>query len=99
MYDPLVTQAILAGIFGIISVVAATNYLKKLIIKDTMSPFVKTVLGYVLSALVSVVMTAVFLILITKTFTLGNLAMYSFSVWFVASGLYDVFHPVKPPVT
>lgn len=97
MYDPLITQAILAGVFGIISVTALTTYLKSLIIKDTMTAFVKKVLGYVISAAVSAAMTAAYLLLIVHAFTLGSFAMYGFAVWFVASGLYDTFHP-KPPV-
>src|SRR5512135_2130998 len=96
MYDPNITQAILAGVFGIISVVALTTYVKKLLIKDTMTPLLQKVLGYVISAVVSVVMTAAYLLLVAHIFTGANLLMYSFSVWFVASGLYDTFHP-KPP--
>lgn len=98
MYDPVITQNILAGVFGIISVVALVTYLKSLIIKDTMSAFVKKLLGYVISAAVSVAMTGAYLLLVAHAFTVGSLLMYSFSVWFVASGLYDTFHP-KPPVT
>jgi uncharacterized membrane protein required for colicin V production len=98
MYDPAITQAILAGVFGIISVTALTTYLKGLIIKDTMTSFVKKLLGYVISAVVSVVMTSAYLLLIAHTFTLGTMALYAFAVWLTASGLYDTYHP-KPPVT
>lgn len=97
MYDPNITQAILAGVFGIISVVALTTYLKSLVIKDTMSDVVKKLLGYVLSAVVALVMTAAYLFLIAHAFALGTWLMYSAAVWFYASGLYDTFHP-KPPV-
>ena len=97
MYDPIITQAILAGVFGIISVTALTTYLKSLIIKDLLSAFVKKLLAYLISAVVSVVMTSAYLLLITHTFTLPTMALYAFSVWLTASGLYDTYHP-KPPV-
>jgi len=96
MYDPIVTQSILAGVFGIISVVALTTWIKSLIIKDTMTDLLKKVLSYVTSAVVSLVMTGAYLLLVSQTFTISNLLMYAVAVWFYASGLYDTFHP-KPP--
>jgi hypothetical protein len=91
-YDPLVTQAILAGIGGIITVQGLTTYLMKLVKNATET--MKRILGYLFSMASSAVVTAAYLA-ITKAFSVPALLMYGAAVWFVASGLYDTYHPAK----
>jgi uncharacterized membrane protein HdeD (DUF308 family) len=90
IYDPIITQLILAGVGGILSVQGVTEYIKKLF--TGASDATKKILGYVISMLVSGAFTGGYL-LFTKQFTLSAFFLYAVSVWFVASGLYDVWHP------
>jgi len=90
--DPAVTQAILAGLGGILTVQGVTTYLLKLV-KNT-TDTMKKILGYVFSMATSAVFTAAYLA-IAKLFSLEALLAYTFAVWIVASGLYDTFHPAK----
>ena len=97
-YNPEITQKILEGLVGIVTVQAATAFLKDKLIRlfKASTDLAKKVVGYATAGLTSAVATFAYLQL-THQFGWGEWILYVGSVWFTASKLYDIYHTHTPP--